>query len=268
MYWKPNHKLYPLYLKARIQRGKGVGQGVEYKPWLRIRDVPSTGTSSSISGIINSRPHILLSELETIYFYLVERKISTLDIQEQWPILDIDRTLELCAEYGVRHAFKGFNPEPFTIDFLITYKNSENKTTVCAASIKTPEDAINPHIRQRLLIEYLWCKEKGINWTLIDTTRFTKTILENLRFMRTWHRHRYLPNPLNEALFLKQFHFTNTKNIILIEIIQEISKKLRISKDLTLDTFRYLAWFDHIKMSLDYSIALDKPIVLRRSNFD
>lgn len=268
MHWVPDHKLYPPYLKTRIQRGRGVSKGIDYKPWLKIRDVPSIGTSSSISGIIIPRPYNLLSELETIYFYLIERKKSTFDIQEQWPILDIDRTLELCAEYGVRHNFRGSNPEPFTIDFLITSKNAQYTSEIRAASIKTPEDASNPLIRQRLLIEYLWCKERGIPWTLIDTSRFTKTLLENLRFIRSWHRHRYIPNPEIEAFFLKRFDFTYSKNIVLNDINKLISKKLFISENLALDTFRYCAWTNQIDICLEHSIALNKPIVLRSNNHD
>ena len=268
MHWKPDHKLYPPYLKTRIQRGRGVSQGIEYKPWLKIRDVPSLGTSSSVSGIIIPRPYNLLSELETIYFYLVERNSLTVEIQEQWPILDIDRTLELCAEYGVRHTFRGSNPEPFTIDFLITSKSDQNKSVLRAASIKTPADAKDPLIRQRLLIEYLWCREREIPWTLVDTSRFTKTMFENLRFMRSWHRHRYIPNPEVEALFLQQFHFTYSKNIVLNEINKAIARKMRVSSDLALDTFRYCAWSDQIKISLEHSLALDKPIVLRSNDHD
>lgn len=268
MHWIADHKLYPPHFKTRIQRGRGVGKGVEYKPWLKIRDVPSSGTSSSVSGIIIPRPYNLLSELETIYFYLIERQNSTIDIQEQWPILDIDRTLELCSEYGVRHTYRGFNPEPFTIDFLITSLNDQHKSVFRAASIKTPEDASNPLKRQRLLIEYLWCQEQGIPWTLVDTSRFTKTLLENLRFLRSWHRHRYISNPEVEALFLQQFKFTYSKNIVLYEINRSISKKLRITADLALDTFRFCAWYDEIEISLEHSLALDKPIVLRSINHD
>lgn len=268
MHWKPDHQLYPPYLKNRIQRGRGVCKGIDYQPWLKLRDVPSSGTSSSISGIKIPRPYNLLSELETTYFYLEERKYSNIDIQEQWPILDIDRTLELCSENGVRHAYRGMNPEPFTIDFLITSVDENHKLTPRAASIKTPEDAKNPLIRQRLLIEYLWCKEKGISWTLIDTTRFTKTLLENLRFIRSWHRHRYLPNTEAEALFIQQFKFSYGNNILLNVIIKAIAKKLRITTELTLDTFRFCAWADQIQISLEHPIALDKPIVLRNNNLD
>jgi hypothetical protein len=269
MHWKPDPGLYPPYLRTRIQRGKGVGKGIDYKSWLKIRDVPSKGTSSSVSGIIVPRPYNLLSEIETTYFYLMERKPSTVDIQEQWPILDIDRTLELCAEYGIRHNFRSSNPEPFTIDFLVTSKNNQGELSVRAASIKTPEDASNHDIRARLLIEYVWCLEREIPWTLVDTSKFNKTMLANLRFMRTWYRHRYLSNPENEALFIKNFHLSYRRNTLLEELIQHTSKILRLSRDTALDIFRYCAWSNLIDVSLQHPLALDKPIILTRiSNND
>lgn len=82
------------------------------------------------------RPHHMLSELETTYFFLLERKASVVDIREQWPILHIDRTLELCAEQGASHKFRGAYPEPFTIDFVVT-EEVDGKIFHRAASIKT-----------------------------------------------------------------------------------------------------------------------------------
>lgn len=265
MHWKPNPELYPPYLRSKIKRGRGVCAGIAYKPWLKIRDVPSRGTSSSVKGILVPRSYNCLSEIETIYFYLMERRASTVDIQEQWPILDIDRTLELCAEYGIRHNYRSSNPEPFTIDFLITSKNAQNELNVRAASIKTPDDASNPDIRARLLIEYVWCHERGIPWTLVDTSQFNKTMLANLRFMRTWYRHRYVSNPEIETRFTKSFHLAYRRNILLEELIQHTSKILRLSSDTALDIFRYCAWSNLIDISLQHPLALDKPLVLARS---
>lgn len=102
VHWKPNPLLYPPHLRARIKRRRGVGLGSLYVPWLKVREVPSKGTSAIIRGIFTGRPHHLLSELEAIYFFLLERRSSTVDLREQWPILDFDRTLELCEQFGVR----------------------------------------------------------------------------------------------------------------------------------------------------------------------
>lgn len=149
MFWKPDPQLYPPYLRARVRRGRGIGERLDYKAWLSIRDVPSMGTSSSIAGLKVRRPIHTLSELETTYFYLTERAPNVVDIREQWPILDIDGTLRLCSDLGIRHAFRGAYPEPFTIDFLITEEN-QGALSFRAASIKTMKDANDPKVRRRL----------------------------------------------------------------------------------------------------------------------
>ncbi len=83
MEWTRDPKLYPPYLRPRIRQGRGVGYGLGYKRWLNIRDVSSQGTSSSVRGIRVARPYHMLSELETIYFFLTERQSSVVDIREQ-----------------------------------------------------------------------------------------------------------------------------------------------------------------------------------------
>jgi hypothetical protein len=149
VHWSANPELYPPYLRNSIRAGKGVGVGSQYLPWLAVRDVPSDGTSAQIGGILIDRPFDLLAELEATYFFLQERKKSTVDIRECWPILDIDKTLELCSALGVRHAYRGHYPAPFTIDFLIT-ESIDGQVHHRAASIKTAKDAADPEVRKRL----------------------------------------------------------------------------------------------------------------------
>jgi len=263
MHWKPNPDLYPPYLRARIRRGRGVGYGLRYVPWLKNRDVPSQGTSSSVSGIHVRRPYHLLSELEATYFFLMERRPSTIDIQEQWPILDIDQTLKLCAQSGVRHPYQGSYPKPFTLDFLIT-ETIDDKIRCRAASIKTPEDAANPLIRQRLAIELAWCREHGIPWTLVDTSAFDRTLLANLRFLRAWFVNHYEPDPDSVELFAQQFAVSYSTNILLDELIRGVAKRLRLTIHLATNTFLYCAWSDHITVSLQHPLSLNQPLTLRR----
>jgi hypothetical protein len=263
VYWKPNPDLYPPYLRTWIRRGKGVRKGLEYLPWLRVRDVPSRGTSAQIGGLRVKRPYHLLSQLETMYFFLVERQESTVDIQECWPIFDIDRTLELCATLGVRHQYRGGYPTPFTIDFLIT-ESADGQLKYRAASIKTPGDAADPDVRRRLEVEHRWCLERGIPWTLIDTSQFGRLLLSNLLFMRTWFRHHYVPNSDTESRFLESFLRAYARNVPLAALIEKTAKALRIPETLATDTFRYLAWTDRIPVSLKHTLSLNMPLVLRR----
>jgi hypothetical protein len=261
MFWKSDTTLYPAYLRARIRRGKGIGQGVDYNPWYKTSDVPSCGTSSCVTGIQVSRHYDLLSELETTYFFLLERRRGVLDIREQFPILDISRTLELCAELNVQHKYSGIYPEPFTIDFVIT-ENVDGAVRHRAASIKTAEDAKNPAIRHRLAVEKTWCQERGIEWSLVDTSRFSKNLLENLRFIRGWFRHHYQPNDIEIGQFVPAFFAQYSKSLTLKSIITSTARATDRDEATTLDMFRYSAWSNIIPVSLSHNIALNLPLVL------
>jgi hypothetical protein len=198
-----------------------------------------------------------------MYFLLVERRKSTVDIRECWPILDIDRTLELCAKLDVRHQYRGKYPAPFTIDFLIT-ELVDGHIRYRAASIKTPGDSQDPKVRRRLEVENSWCREHGVPWTLVDTSQFDRMLLSNLQFMRTWFRHRYTPNDDTESRFLNSFLRAYTRNVPLAALIEKTAKAVRITDALATDTFRYCAWTDSIPVSIKYTLSLNMPLILRR----
>jgi hypothetical protein len=111
--WARDPSRYPPYLRTRIRGGFGLGEGASYKPWLRIRDVPSQGTSASPTGIRITREFQLLSSLEETYYFLLERDPHVVDIREQFPILDLSATMRLCAQHGVEHTFRKGHPDPF-----------------------------------------------------------------------------------------------------------------------------------------------------------
>jgi len=261
VYWRPDPLLYPPYLRARIKRRRGVGSGASYVPWLKVRDVPSRGTSVVTCGVFSGRSHHLLSELEAIYFYLLERRADTTEIREQWPILDIDRTLELCARFGVRQRMRSGYPEPFTIDFLIT-ERVEGRLVHRAASVKSPSDARDPDTRLRLAVEHAWCQDRGIPWTLVNTERFDKTMLENLRFLRGWFRHQYAPDSALEDRFVAQFAAHHAPNRPLNEMLALVSRAIRQPVAAMEDVFRYCAWSGRIRPSLAHPLAINAPVVL------
>lgn len=72
-----------------IKEGRGDGKGENYKPWIKIQDVPSLGRSSRISGIKTGRQHELLSDMERNYFLFLEYSDKVQDIREQFPLLPI-----------------------------------------------------------------------------------------------------------------------------------------------------------------------------------
>ncbi|MBF8178036.1 TnsA endonuclease N-terminal domain-containing protein [Herminiimonas contaminans] len=265
MYWKPKPELYYPYLRSRILKGRGIGEGNQYQPWLKVRDVPSRGTSGTIAGLIVDRPHHVLSELEATYLYLLERKPNIRDIREQWPIFDIDETLTLCRKYSVKHPYRGKYPEPFTIDFMIT-EEVAGELIYKAVSIKTPKDAVDPKVRKRLNIEYRWASCKGISWQLADCTNYTKTALSNLRFMRSWFAGRVIPQSDDVLLFIDVFYSIYRANVLLSEILEKVAKTMKIDSTHATMLFQYCAWKAFINVSLDHALALNRPLVLNELN--
>lgn len=59
-----------------LKEGRGTGLGADYKPWLRISDVPSLGRSHRLRGIKTGRVHHFLSDIEVNLFYLLCRAMG------------------------------------------------------------------------------------------------------------------------------------------------------------------------------------------------
>lgn len=199
MEWNPNLSMYPKYLHSRLKRGFGLGVGPSYHPWLRVRDVRSIGNSGNPKGITIPRVYHLLSMPERIHFHLLDRQTDVIDIREQFPILDLNETLAICSELGVKHTHHGFFPEPFTLDFLIT-RQTRSGLMHQARSIKTVVDAAIPKIRLRLKVEHKWCEQNSIDWKLVDTTEYTTDLLSTLTFMRGWSLQRHVTNQVRSEI--------------------------------------------------------------------
>lgn len=262
MEWNDDLSLYPSYWHSRLKRGFGLGRGKSYLPWLRVRDVPSLGTSGNPRGITVERVYHLLSTPERAYFHIVDRQPDVIDIREQFPILDLRATVSLCAERGVKHPRKGRYFQPFTIDFLITRRTPEGLVYE-ARSIKTPQDAQDQATRLRLSIEHEWCKRAGIDWKLIDTSSFSTDLLSTLTFIRAWARHRFVPNSSNASAFVDAFHDTYNPNRPLREVIRACSERLKRNYAECLNEFRYCAWSDRLPIEITRKVTLHLPVVLR-----
>src|ERR1039458_2516666 len=107
-------------IERRIAAGFGQGEGASYKPWLRISDVPSKGTCTIITGWRHGREHHLLSRNERNYFYCLEWQDDVEEVREQFPLLPLQRTLEIAASLGFKHPSDRGKPIVMTTDFLKT----------------------------------------------------------------------------------------------------------------------------------------------------
>lgn len=107
-----------------IKEGRGVGSGKDYKPWLTVRDLSSSGRSHRVWGFQTKRIHHFLSDLELSAFLLFNWNPAVSDIREKYP-LRFEDTIEIAKDAGIRHpSIRGKNKVMYT-DFLLDLNTPE-----------------------------------------------------------------------------------------------------------------------------------------------
>lgn len=263
MHWNIDPMVYPAWLRPKIKKGRGIGVGKEYQPWFKTREVRSRGTSAQIESVRFQRVFHLLSNLETTYFYLLERDFSVIDAREQFPILTLPETIEIALNLGVKHPQKSGRLEPFTIDFLLTIETPEGIKFV-ARSIKTPEDSNDSHIRLRLKVEEIWCDRHYISWKLVDTTSFNPDMLRTLRSIRGWYRSNLILNENYADDFAGTFMDIYEANVPLRILLELTQRKISVDSSQVHDWFNYCAWSKRIPLSLQSISTLADVVVLNQ----
>jgi hypothetical protein len=266
--WPTNLNLYPTFWQARLRQGRGIGVGLLYRPWLKVRDLGSRGTSHVVLGIKSGRRHHLLSDYELLYFYLVERRKRTCQILEQWPILDLENTMRLSSELSVRHPYARGVPEPVTVDFLVT-EHSENGSSVRAVAVKSPDDSLKPNVLRQLAVQERWCATHGLFWALADMSgvRDVRTTLESLKFLRWWFRFgASQPSEAESERFIETFLAGYRRDETLGDAIMRTGKAVNVRREVAIQTFRHAGWHADIPVDLQSPIRLDMPVVLLNDN--
>lgn len=261
MDWNASAAVYPAYLRSRVRRGFGIGAGARYRSWCQIRGSGGKGTAAYIHGIKIDRPYQLLTEKEIAYFYLTERLRSVVDIREHWPILDLDRTLQLSQECKVNHPLRNGVPEPVTLDFLVT-ELTDNGPMYRAANLSPGVANLSARSGQLLRLQQLWCIENGISWFRVDTSQLNRTVLHNLRFIRAWFRHQYHGSDELADSYAATFLACYQRNVPLRLLLGESRRRLHLTETAAYDTFLYCAWSERIPISLVHRLALNAPVVL------
>lgn len=168
-----------------IKENRGKGEGSDYKPWLLIQDVPSTGRRSRPHSIKTKREHHLLSDHESAVFYLYEWSDDVLDIREQYPI-DRSVTQSIARDLGIKH------PEDpktgcqivMTTDFLITCRDNSD-TRLLARTVK-PTNNLDARVLDKFEIERRYWAEQGVDWGIITEHQLPKVRVANLEWVHEY----------------------------------------------------------------------------------
>lgn len=215
-------------------------------------------------GVRVDRRYEILDERARTYFYLIERAPEIVDIRESWPILDINGTLRLSQKFGVNHPRHDIFPEPFRVDFPITETGPDGMRYRAVALVARPN---HMGVRDQRLkqVQQHWCNDNDIGWALVETSRLDRTVLDTLRFVRAWYRHRYVPDVTIADSFAKSFMDRYQNNLVLEQLVESARKHLLIRPDTALDLFRYCAWSRRTPISLTDRVAKNCPLVLHKS---
>lgn len=258
-------------IEKRYKEGRGSGEGINYKPWLDVDDVPSEGLSNRPKGWKTQRDHDLLSNLELYAFFIFEWSDSIIDIREQYP-LDRTVTLAISEKSGIKHpVYKGKNvkkddetgeeiPEVMTTDFLLTVK-TEGGIKEVARSIKPSSDLENLRTIEKLEIERLYWKAKNIDWGIITDKDFDSNFTKNMDWI---HHCRELPlahsqteiNKLVDELKLMLFSSDTT----FLDILNQFDYDLNLPKGSALAIFRHAIATKKIKVDMLESIETTREV--------
>lgn len=160
--------------QGKLRQGRGTGIGGNYKPWIKIREVNSIGTASTILDYKTGREVQLLSQAEVYYYYLLRWDDTVEDIREQFP-LELKKTLEIADQLGLRHP-RDRNSR-MTTDLLVTRKDGSLE----AYSVKIDESVLNnPRTIEKLFIEKTYWESESVPFHLCYKNSVNKILVRNI----------------------------------------------------------------------------------------
>ncbi|KAB0501388.1 TnsA endonuclease N-terminal domain-containing protein [Pseudomonas moorei] len=210
-----------------IRAGFGQGDGAKYKPFLYVRDVPSSGTSCMIKSRTTNRTHHYLSKQEFKTHLLTEYQADTIDIREQYALLPWNETQLISQSLGIRHPiYPGTNtPIVMTTDLLVSMQRTDG-TELIALSVKLTKD-LGPRNLEKLLIERSYWERRGICWSLVTEKNTPKYLPENLQFFEaSLHDERVTASVVTPLEFTKEFEKNWADSLSFNQIMALTSKQM------------------------------------------
>ncbi|MPX19314.1 heteromeric transposase endonuclease subunit TnsA [Moraxella catarrhalis] len=155
----------------------------KYKPYIKVNDISSIGRSHRVFGHKTGRSHHLFSDLELAVFLLFEWNENVLEINEQIE-LNLDETLLIANEAGIKHPTKDGNNKVMTSDFYITfYKSNRPSIAQLAIQAKYSKDLEDIRTIEKIELERRFWKKKEIDFCIVTELDIPKTVLNNIKWL-------------------------------------------------------------------------------------
>jgi hypothetical protein len=163
-----------------ISEGRGQGDGENYEPWIKVQDFSSYGQANRDLGITTGRQHDYFSRLEYRY-HLVLDWSKLLDIQEQFPLLPLEKTLTIANHCGIRHPvdFRTKRPVVMTTDFRISVPLAVGKK-ILFRTVKPSAKLSETREIEKLEIARRFYESLDQDWGIVTERQIDPVLVNNL----------------------------------------------------------------------------------------
>lgn len=248
-----------------IGQGLGQGEGAEYRPWIKIRDVPSRGRSTRVAALRVHRTHHLLSDIEYAHFLMADFRIDTVEIRDQMALLPREDTLSLAEEFSIPHPrYPGTRTATvLTSDLWVnTYRNGASAPY--ALCVK-PSEVLSPGAKgirrtiEKLTIERRFWTELGVPWRLVTEYDCDPQVVLNLGLLRPHPRiWRSVEWQDNARKLADVFHDREAARRPLRVLLESTGFELQIA----FQQFGLAVWKHWISMDLRQPLRWTAPVAL------
>lgn len=246
-----------------IKEGRGKGEGSEYKSWLTIQDMPSRGRVTRIFDA--GRIYHFFTDNELRYFYCLIWQDSVIDVREHYPLLDLNRVLNLDGD-SLYEKYKddGDNaPYVLTTSFLITVKNTDGKIDYHARSVKSSLELDKKNIIEMYEIQRRYYEAKKIDWGIVTQKDIPVIRAKNISWV-------YSSLEINND---ERFN-ENERDYLCALLIQRLNESSKVIREVTtafdieinyesgtgLLFFKYLIATKQLLINMDKEIDINQPI--------
>lgn len=247
-------------LERYLKEGRGKGEGSSYIPWILVTDFPSRGRVSRVVGLKTGRIHHLLSDFHAKAFYLLEWENSVLDIREYFPLHNLHETIKDTTNlnFDALKTKKSGIEHIITSTFLLTVKDSNNKISYVARTLKTPNDLEKKYIIEKLALEMRFWDSQNISFKIITPSEVNTAKANNIKWVRS-----SLYN--NKQIGLEKEEIQELELILMDRIYKNQTQIRKLTahfdSDLNLETGTGLFLLRHLlatkQASLNFNIPID-----------
>lgn len=241
-----------------IREGRGRGAGKEYKPWLLVSDVPSTGREHRVFWCRTEREHHLLSDNEFRAFLSFAWLENVIDIREQFP-LDRRETMQIASRLGIRHPVVGGTILFLTTDLLVTAMKGD-QLALFAYAIKEDKDRSNERVKELLLIESCYWCARAIPWDVLTNLDVKTTATKNLEWIFGL-KGLYPVTPLDEEIHRSLWSLQTKYPLVpMNKACEYVDKRLSRPIGTALETLRRLLGAKKILVDLNIPVIQSLPM--------